>query len=131
MSRHAEDLVGVPLMLEPVLAEDLALAEPCAPGGGVVAIPSASSLAVGSVFGSFHGFGARPEPGWHPPAQAARQAQGAPSPAQRAAPPHPKTPSGSAEISKYVAICQTGWESGRFLRSGNGSWVGEWEVGEL
>ena len=53
MSRHVEDLVGVPLMLEPVLAEDLALAEPYAPGGGVVAIPSASSLAVGSVFGSF------------------------------------------------------------------------------
>ena len=38
MSRHVEDLVGVPLMLEPVLAEDLALAEPYAPGGGVVAI---------------------------------------------------------------------------------------------
>ena len=43
-------------MLEPVLAEaaeGLAQAEPYAPVGGVLAIPSASSLAAGSVFGSF------------------------------------------------------------------------------
>ena len=108
MSRHVEDLVGVPLMLEPVLAEDLALAEPCAPGGGVVAIPSASSL--------------DKRPGRRRGLRRLRSGL---------LHPIPKLHLARRRYPNMSRCVRLGGRVGDFLRSGNGSWVGEWEVGEL